>query len=197
MMQRTLVFIALIVVAGSAAAHSGHDPLSQHGASFAAGFAHPFGGIDHLLVLLSVGLWAAQSPSRILAPALFMTGLSAGALGAACGFTLPFIEHGIAISVLAAGLLLAFVPGRGRIARVALALVTLGAAFHGYAHFAEAPSGAALATYSVGFGVGNLLLLALGMLLGTMLQSSKRDERLRRFAGVAVAIGGSALLLNL
>jgi hydrogenase/urease accessory protein HupE len=37
-----------------ALAHGGHAD------SFAAAFAHPFGGLDHLLAMLIVGVWSAR-----------------------------------------------------------------------------------------------------------------------------------------
>ena len=50
-----LAAAALASLSGAALAHPGHAP-----ASFATGFAHPLGGLDHLLAMLTVGLFAAR-----------------------------------------------------------------------------------------------------------------------------------------
>ena len=46
---------AVLLLAGPAWAHSGTGLPG----GFAAGFAHPFGGFDHLLAMVAVGLWGA------------------------------------------------------------------------------------------------------------------------------------------
>ena len=48
---RTIRLAALLVtVASPVLAHSGHE---------ASGFAHPFTGLDHLLAMIGVGVWAS------------------------------------------------------------------------------------------------------------------------------------------
>ena len=47
--------IVVFVCAGIVQAHPGHG---NNG--FAGGLAHPFSGIDHLLAMIAVGLWAVQ-----------------------------------------------------------------------------------------------------------------------------------------
>ena len=70
----------LVLAAGPALAHPGHGST----ASFAAGIAHPFGGLDHIAVMVAVGLWAALKGGRALWvwPAAFVgVMLIGGALG--------------------------------------------------------------------------------------------------------------------
>ncbi len=184
----------LFAVAAPAWAHPGHD---AYGASFTSGLLHPFGGLDHLLAMLAVGLWAAQQGQRALyaVPGAFVAAMAAGfGLGLAGG-TLPFSETGIALSVLALGLAvaLAFRPP------LALAmLATAGfALFHGYAHALEMSGGA------VGYGAGMLLGTALlhGLGLGLALlaarqaASLKLSRHLTRGAGAATAAIGLVLLV--
>ena len=52
----------LISVASAAQAHTGVGNT----AGFAHGFAHPLGGIDHILVIVAVGLFAARLGGRAL-----------------------------------------------------------------------------------------------------------------------------------
>jgi len=49
----SLTMLAYIPTAG---AHS----MGAEGAGFITGLAHPFMGLDHLLAMLAVGIWAAQ-----------------------------------------------------------------------------------------------------------------------------------------
>ena len=54
------VFGLLVLGAGPALAHPGHFADD----SFSAGIAHPFGGLDHIAVMIAVGLWAALKGGR-------------------------------------------------------------------------------------------------------------------------------------
>src|ERR1700726_602918 len=51
----SVIAIAAILFASSAAAHTGTGLAG----GFGSGFRHPFTGADHLLAMLSVGLWGA------------------------------------------------------------------------------------------------------------------------------------------
>ena len=99
-----LAAAALASLSGAALAHPGHAP-----ASFATGFAHPLGGLDHLLAMLAVGLYAARQAgaARLLLPAGFVLAMLAGAGLGALGLALPAVEAGIAASLLVLGLLVA------------------------------------------------------------------------------------------
>ena len=59
---RLLVAIALLLAPSVASAHPGHVEDS----SLMGGFIHPFGGIDHLLAMTAVGLFAAHLGGRAL-----------------------------------------------------------------------------------------------------------------------------------
>ena len=86
-------------------AHTGIGATS----GFAHGFAHPVGGLDHVLAMVAVGLYAALLGGRALwlVPASFVGVMAiGGALGMA-GVTLPHIEFGIALSVIVLGLAVA------------------------------------------------------------------------------------------
>ena len=99
---RFLTAIFLIAASSSAFAHPGHDV-----SGFAEGLVHPFSGLDHLLAMVAVGLWAAQGNTMKrggrkvwLLPATFMTMLAAGSGIAMQWQSLPLVEAGIATSVL-------------------------------------------------------------------------------------------------
>src|SRR5665647_1593880 len=105
-MKRILSIAALLALGATPAfAHPGHSLTD----SFAAGVAHPLGGLDHMAVMIAVGLWAALKGGRALWiwPAAFVgVMLAGGALGMA-HVALPFVESGILASVVALGLLVA------------------------------------------------------------------------------------------
>ncbi len=101
-MKRILPIAALLVLGASPAlAHPGHALTD----SFAAGVAHPFSGLDHIAVMIAVGLWAALKGGRALwiRPAAFVgVMLVGGALGMA-HVAVPFVEPGILASVVVLG----------------------------------------------------------------------------------------------
>ncbi|TWC69406.1 HupE/UreJ family protein [Herbaspirillum sp. SJZ099] len=182
------------LAAGSAAAHPGHpDSVMHASASFMSGFEHPFSGIDHLLAMLAVGLWAAQNKQRALwvLPLAFPLMMVAGALLAIAGLSVPAVETGIAASVAVLGLLIAFavrMPLWG-----STLVVSLFALFHGYAHGTELPHGSSAAMYGIGFILATALLHAAGLVVGVVAGRQMAD-RVVRIGGVGIAAVGAYLL---
>src|SRR5690606_1200260 len=66
------------------------------GGGFAQGFLHPLGGLDHLLAMVAVGIWAAQLGGRALGfvPAAFVAAMVGGGIAGMAGFPLPMVEFG-------------------------------------------------------------------------------------------------------
>lgn len=136
------------------------------GGGFTYGFLHPWSGLDHVLAMVMVGLLAFQLGGRALwlVPATFISVMMlGGALGAA-GVALPFVELGIALSVVVLGAVAAL-NIKAPVA-AAMGLVGLFAIFHGYAHGAEMPVLADGLSYGGGFVVATALLHAAGIGLG-------------------------------
>lgn len=156
----------LMTTIASAQAHTGHGAEG-----FAAGIVHPFLGLDHLLAMVAVGIWSVimlPKAHRLAGPALFVAMLLVGALVALTGFALPQAEPGIAASVAALGALLLLAR---RIRLIAgLALVSVAALLHGYAHGAELISGQSFAAYATGFMLGSAALHGVGLAAGNALQ---------------------------
>lgn len=181
-----------------ALAHPGHPGGEAHDAGFATGFAHPFGGFDHLLAMLAVGLWAEQFATRSgnrsslwLLPAAFVLPMSAGFLFALNGIALPGVEAGIAVSVLILGLAVAFAARPPLLAAMA---ATAGfALFHGFAHGAEMGEGAATA-YAAGMLLATALLHG-GGLVAALLSQQVATPVLTRAAGAMVAVAGVVILV--
>jgi urease accessory protein len=174
-----------LLLATPAMAHTGHDTTG-----FASGFMHPFGGLDHLLAMLTVGLWAAmRGRSAMLAwPAAFLTAMLAGFALARLGFVLPTVEMMIAASVVLLGLAVA-TGLQAPIALGAVLLAVFGAA-HGFAHGAEATGG--VAGFTGGFLIATAALHAAGLGLGR-LALPPRNPWIARIGGAAIALAGVTL----
>src|SRR5690606_41554310 len=112
---------------GTAYAH----PPGAAGAGLAEGLAHPLLGLDHVLAMIAVGLWASQLGGRALwlVPSSFMAMMAIGGGVALWGPGLPAVELGILGSLLALG---ALVAAAVRLpAAVGAVLVGFFALFHG------------------------------------------------------------------
>src|SRR4051812_14841148 len=131
MFRRLSLAAALLVAAGTAAqAHTGVGST----AGLAHGFVHPLGGIDHLLVMVAVGLFAAHLGGRALwlVPLSFISMIVIGGAFGMAGIGPPFVEIGIGLSVVVLGVAVAC--GFHLPTTAAMALVGLFAIFHGHAH---------------------------------------------------------------
>src|SRR5262245_20534389 len=101
--------------------------------SFILGVAHPFLGVDHILVMIAVGLWAVLVGGRAVwvLPMTFLATMLAGFAAASVGLDIPLVEPAIVSSIVALG---------GLVALAVKAPVWLGALitatfafFHGHA----------------------------------------------------------------
>ena len=181
----------LTATASPAVAHTGVHLFGESG--FVAGFSHPLLGLDHLLAMLGVGVWAAQLGGRAtwLVPAAFVGVMVAGAALALSGAALPMVEFGIGGSVLAIGGLIAFCA-RLPVA-LAMALAGLFALFHGHAHGTELPGFAHPAAYGAGFVLATALLHATGFGIAALLRTQAARLPLRLGGLVMAAVGGYLL----
>jgi urease accessory protein len=188
-MRRIALATALIL--GSFAPALAHAPGAGE-AGLAAGFAHPLLGLDHVLAMVAVGLWASQLGGRALwlVPASFVLLMAAGA-GLGVGTSLPTVELGILGSLIVLGALVAF-SARLPVAVGAL-IVGVFAIFHGHAHGAEMPGSASL-LYVAGFLAATALLHGIGVVVG--LSSQRTAAWLVRAGGAAVAATGLFLLIG-
>ena len=189
-MRRTICLAAMAVLAaGPALAHPGHE---------ASGFLHPFTGLDHLLAMVGVGLWAGLLAERkpaaaILVPAAFLAMMAIGAAAGFAGIKLPLVEAVILVSVFVIGGLLI---GAVRLPVAwAMAVVGLFAAFHGYAHALEAPAAGA-GPYILGFLAATALLQGVGLALGWGVRRAVGDLGVRALGGVVLAVGTAVLIAH-
>lgn len=185
---------AFALAASPAVAHI--VPMA-HG-TIAAGFLHPLTGSDHLLAMVSVGIWAAMAGGRAVwaLPAAFVSAMLAGYLLALGGFSLPLVEPMILASVIALGAVIAFA------ARLPLgASVAMVAAFglaHGAAHGAEVGVSGQLA-FGVGFTLATAFLHSIGVGVAQALgryASAERRLAVLRGLGTATAVAGLAMAIS-
>lgn len=154
----------------------------------AAGFIHPLTGPDHLLAMFSVGVLSTRYGSRTIwsLPAVFIVGMIAGGLLGIARVQIAHDETGIAVSVLALGLIIAcgLAPTRS----VAHLCVLLFGFWHGHAHGIEAPTVThEVVLYFVGFLASTAGLHIMGVLSGLIIQEYQSERQLAGGFGAVVA----------
>ncbi len=186
-----LLTLASLFAAPAAFAHVGHMHGEHH--SFMEGFIHPLTGLDHLVMLLGLGMLMNRARVNdnnakgkiMLAVAALVTltlGLTAGSM---IGF-ISGVELMIAASafVVALGIWNAFTSRESMTQFLVFASIGL-VFFHGYAHGVEA-SGSL-----VGFGAGMLVAASAIMFVGERVSQLLATKWL----GAGIAASGVALML--
>jgi urease accessory protein len=192
-MRIGLLTAALTLIPTAAFAHTGAGEV--HG--FVWGLAHPLGGLDHILAMVTVGIFAWQLGGRALwlVPATFVLVMAAGAALGMARLPLPFVEFGIAASVIVLGGIVAF--ARGAPIAVAVGVVDLFAIFHGHVHGTEMALNAAGGAYAAGFLLATALLHLAGIALGCAIGRIVDGRAPYQLGGSLVALAGLAILGNI
>ena len=188
MRRLPILAAAALLFATPALAHSGHG---AHG-GLVAGFVHPMTGLDHMLAMLGVGLWAGLALKRDwwLWPATFVGFMVAGFAAGLGAAALPGVEGVIAASVIALGLAVAF--NLKAPAMVGAAVVAVFGLAHGYAHGQELPTGVSGVEFAAGFVAATIALHLAGFGLSWMV--GRLNARvLARVSGLGLATAGLAL----
>jgi urease accessory protein len=190
-MKTRLLLTAASLAASTMPAFAHLDP-AEHG-SLLAGFTHPLSGLDHILVMIAVGLWAAQIGGRALwvVPSAFVGTMAFGFALAMAGLHLPFVEPAILASIVALGLMVAMAVRMETGA--CAAVVGIFALFHGYAHGGELGAAGAL-PFSAGFVVATALLHIAGIGLGLGIGRLSSGRIISRMIGGLTAFAGLALI---
>lgn len=187
--MKQVIPLLLFACAQQAQAHAER----MTGGGFPQGFLHPFSGGDHLLAMVSVGMWGAVlgAPLVWALPVAFPLMMVVGALAALAGLQLPAVEAGVALSVVGLG---ACVAANWRApVGVAVSLVGFFGFLHGYAHGSELPASASPAAYACGFVLASGLLHASGIGIG-LLQDVPRGSALLRGLGAFAGAAGLWML---
>ena len=191
MTARSAALLLSLVLASPSLAHTG--AAVSHG--FASGLLHPLLGLDHVLAMVAVGLWAGFAGGRALWawPGAFVAAMILAAFLGTSGTALPGAELAIGVSVLVLGCAVA--TRRAAALGVGIAVCGLFASAHGYAHGAELPPGQSAGAFIAGFALATVALHGLGLGLG---HAFRRADRLwlPEVTGGAVAASGLVLLLS-
>ncbi|UZE97496.1 HupE/UreJ family protein [Alkalimarinus alittae] len=191
MKKVALMLIGLFAtLPGIAFAHAGGGELT----GFMHGFGHPIGGLDHMLAMVAVGLWAAQSGGKAswVVPCTFVGVMVLGGILGFSGVSLPFVEEGILVSILILGVLIASAYKAPLV--FSSLIVGLFAIFHGHAHGTEMPVSMSAATYAIGFALATAMLHFAGIGMG-MLMKQANVQAVSRLAGGVIALGGVYLAI--
>ena len=172
-MKRILPFLFLAGASVPAMAHPAQFHAQSLSDATQAGFLHPFTGLDHLLVMVALGLWAVKLGVRALwlLPVSFVASMFLGGITGLCGIHLAIVEHGILASIILLGVAL----GMNWRPSTLVASLCVGAAglFHGYAHGSEMPSGALPTMFFAGMIAATTLLHVMGIGSGLLLRQNR------------------------
>jgi urease accessory protein len=177
-----LLWIGLTAALFSPAlAHTGVGQID----SFASGIAHPLNGVDHILVMVSVGIWGVLAGGRAIWawPVAFVATMLAGFTVAALGLQLQWVDTAIWLSIVIFGMLIALavkVP-----VWLGATVTAVFAFFHGHAHGTEA-AGVNLIPYAAGFACATAGLHLGGIGVGLFADGSGGKVAVRTMGGLAV-----------
>jgi urease accessory protein len=169
-----------------------HPDMGQ-ATGFWHGFSHPLTGLDHILAMFAIGIWAVQVGGKAIwaIPLSFVGMMIVGGILGMSGVRIPYVETGIVMSVMVLGVL---IIASARLPLAAGMLIAgIFAIFHGHSHGTEIPNAAMGITYSIGFAISTLLLHLSGIDFALFI-GNKAKTQLLRYAGATIAIAGIIML---
>jgi len=167
-MHTILLTLIMLLLAPLARAHTGLHEAS----GLIEGFIHPLTGLDHMLVAIAAGYWAARAGNHGMRDkGMFLVLLLAGMVLGMISVAHP----GLGIATLLAFLLTVAVIAVTIAMPENFAYVFFGsfALYHGLSHLLEMPRHAMVAGYATGLLISTGLLLALGTMLRHVVISRK------------------------
>ncbi|MEW6478775.1 MAG: HupE/UreJ family protein [Pseudomonadota bacterium] len=188
--RRTAAAALLSGLAGAAQAHTGHGTHS-----LMEGLVHPF-GLDHLLAMVAVGIWSVTALPRDKAwqgPATFLLALIVSATLGTMGVSVPYLEHGVSLSVVLFGLML-IVATRPFPPTIGLGLIAAASSLHGLAHGSETPE-TGFAGYAVGFLITTAVLHIGGVSIGLAIKRWLGQRSGAALGGLGAALSAAGVYL--
>lgn len=163
-----------------------------------AGLQHPALGLDHLVFIVVLGIAAALTRMGILLILAFVATAAVATYGRAVNFDYPYVEQLVALTVIAAGVLLALGFGASKL--IWLPFAAVAGLLHGYAFGEEVlgADGLPIAGYILGGTVACAVIAFAAKLIASWVPGLA-DPRWwpLRLAGVLVAVLGAYLLAQL
>ena len=172
MKSKILITLALIFASTNLFAH----PLHGTQSGFSNGFFHPLLGLDHILAMLAVGLWAMQmgGKAKWIIPVSFVSIMTLGGVLGMNNINLPFAEIGILASVVVLGILI--LAGIRLPLIAGSLLVGVFALCHGHTHGTELPAAVSGVSYAIGFAVTTIMLHAAGIGIGAFVNKTAGES---------------------
>ena len=183
------IFFMLLLLSEPVLAHPGKQGIT----SFSTGLAHPWLGLDHLTVMLAIGLWSrsVQTTMAWRLPLAFLLFMVLGAVFSYLGIRLLWVEQGIVLSLILLGILL-LLDKSVSLHFMPILIAPFGL-YHGYAHGAEIVSGHNQLSYLFGFVSSTALLQLIGISLAGL--NTARQPSLRKSTGLfCLAVGSMSLV---
>lgn len=199
MSQRKMTrFATAVAVAYVASTIPSYAHFLPDAGGVGAGLSHPLSGLDHILAMAGVGIWAGQNadnePVFRWLPLGFVIGMIAGAVLGMSGVALPYVELGIAGSVALLGTIVAL---GSRVAfGTAFAMTVAFGGLHGFAHGQELPIASNAFLYGLGFVASTVVLHAIGFAVATVVARLSWRTALK-IGGGGIAATGVALAAGL
>jgi urease accessory protein len=158
-----VVTLISLLISPLAAAHNGIHLTD----GLVDGFMHPASGLDHLIVAIAAGFWAARTGSHgVRDMSWFLTLFAAGLLlgGASQAWPQFAIASFLLFLLIVAIIAVAIACPAGFLHAVFGSF----ALWHGMVHMLEMPAGAAQASFAIGLLLATGVLLTLGLILRTV-----------------------------
>ncbi len=189
------VFLGVLIILATPVLSHAHGNAGDSG--LISGLTHPVFGPDHLIAMVTVGLLSAQIGGRAIwsVPLTFVMVMAVGGVLGMKGVDLPFVEYGIALSVVALGIALATEKKMPVI--IAMVFVGMFAIFHGHAHGTEMPNIAEPAMYALGFSSATAGLHILGAVTGYTAVRRSYGAGLLRFTGMLIVASGAYFVIQI
>lgn len=163
-----LVCLSILALPMLAEAH----PMHRHSESsidFLSGFSHPLTSLDHIISMLLIGFWIAQSRRRdyFLMPLILVMLMLMGCLLSIIPVDIGRAEDVMHLSAILIGLIMI---SRYKISSL-IAVLGVGnfALFHGYLHAYEIWLKVDAGFYTVGFALATIALITEGMALNKLI----------------------------
>jgi urease accessory protein len=173
----TKTVVISVMLLGLAMPVWSHEGIGvSHG--FMAGFIHPLQGIDHLLVMLAIGLWANRLTGKMhyQLPIVFLALMAFGVGLSLAGIELYLAENVVTFSVIVVGLVIGL--NWHKLGSWGLGLVGLFAVSHGYMHAKEMAIDAVKMEYLLGLLLTTALLQGVGFAAGRLSPMKTKLQRI-------------------
>jgi urease accessory protein len=156
----SILTFTTLLLAPLAQAHTGMHAT----AGLVDGFIHPLTGLDHVLIAVAAGYWAARAGNHGTRDMLLFLGcLLAGTLIGMASLAFPALGLATLLAFLLVVAVIAVAIAMQE--KFVYVFFSAFALYHGLSHILEMPGQAAVAGYIIGLLISTGLLLALGSLL--------------------------------